>query len=116
MDRDKAYLFDMVDSATIAVEYLSGMQDFSEFESNLTLQDAVIRRLELVGEAANRVSSKTQSALGSIPWPKIVSMRNFLIHEYDEVDLHLVWRTVKNNLPRLVSELENSLKEDKSSS
>lgn len=70
-------------------------------------QDAVIRRLEIIGEAARRISPETRARLPQLPWEAMIGMRNILIHEYDDVDLMIVWDTVQKDLPRLVANLEN---------
>lgn len=105
MNRDKQFLLDILLSAKIAVNYLQG-KSIEDFENNLQLQDAVVRRLLIVGEAANRISTTTQQDLTKIPWRQIIGMRNRLVHEYDDLDLDTVWETVKTSLPVLVNELE----------
>lgn len=60
---------------------------------------AVVRALEVVGEAAGKVSGETQSAVSGIPWRAMVGMRNRLIHGYFDICTEIVWRTVKNELP-----------------
>ena len=67
------------------------------------MQDAVIRRFEVIGEAARRISDEGQSAYAGLPWMEMIGMRNIMIHEYDNVDLHVVWNTVKNSLPGLIA-------------
>jgi uncharacterized protein with HEPN domain len=69
-------------------------------------QDAVVRRLEVLGEAARRVSAVTRATLPGLPWRQMVGMRNRTIHEYDRVDLAVVWETVSRDLPPLITALE----------
>jgi uncharacterized protein with HEPN domain len=69
------------------------------------VQDAVVRRIEIVGEAARRVSQETRDKYPQIPWREMTNMRNLVIHEYDSVDIKQVWDTVQNKLPPLVEEL-----------
>lgn len=66
-------------------------------------QDSVIRRIEIIGEAARRISTETMAALPAIPWRSMVGMRNLLIHDYDDVDLQIVWQTAQHDLPRLIT-------------
>lgn len=73
-------------------------------------QNAVIRRIEIIGEAARRISERTQTAFPGIPWSDMIRMRNVMIHEYDGVDLVVVWETIHRDLPMLVDSLENLLK------
>jgi len=62
--------------------------------------------IEIIGEAANRVSKTGQKQLSQVPWPQIIGMRNRLIRGYDVVDLDLVWQTVTEELPPLITILE----------
>lgn len=108
MQRDDALLFDILQSAEIARRYLEGIR-FEEFEKDIKTQDAVIRRLEIIGEASSKISNETQTTYSDLPWLKMKGMRNFLIHEYDDIDLQIVWDTVFNNLPPLIAELKKIL-------
>ncbi len=108
MQRDKAYLFDIIDSAKLAVQYLSNIS-YEDFSLNTSIQDAVIRRIEIIGEASNRISKESKSRYNDLPWKEMKGMRNLLIHEYDEIDLKNVWDTVKNNLPSLITAIEEIL-------
>jgi uncharacterized protein with HEPN domain len=100
MDRDRVYLRDILGAATAAQEYLLGL-DRETFLSLREKQDAVIRSLEVVGEAVRRLSDQTKAAMPEIPWEKFRGMRNILIHQYDNVDLDLVYDTVNQDLPLL---------------
>ncbi|MCZ7380616.1 MAG: DUF86 domain-containing protein [Candidatus Methanoperedens sp.] len=62
-----------------------------------------------MGEAARRISEETQAAYPDLPWSDMVGMRNIMIHEYDDVDLVIVWETVNNDLPPLIDALEKLL-------
>lgn len=105
MSRDAVYLLDILKAAKLALNYLKGKTK-EDFFRDIQCQDAVIRRLEIIGEAAGRVSSTTTAKFPDLPWKKMVSMRNIMIHEYDDVDLAIVWDTVQNDLPRLIASLE----------
>lgn len=105
MPRDQAHLADILLSARRAIEYVS-TKEKKEFLQDQQCQDAVIRRLEIVGEAARRVSEPTRLFLSKLPWTSLIGMRNLLIHEYDGVDLEIVWETVQRDLPKLVAALE----------
>jgi uncharacterized protein with HEPN domain len=67
---------------------------------------AVIKEIEITGEAASRISEETRKDLPSVPWPKVVGIRNRLIHAYADVDLSIVWATITTALPELIRELE----------
>ena len=105
MSRDDTYLVDILESAKIALDYLLG-KSWDEFAKDMQCQDAVVRRIEIIGEAARRVSQETRDKHPLIPWREMTSMRNLVIHEYDVVDVNQVWDTVRNKLPALIEELE----------
>ena len=105
MQRDAAHLLDIVDSARLVLSYVSG-KSREEFLSSVGLQDQVIRRFEIMGEAARRVSEETRKELASVPWREMIGLRNMLIHEYGEVNLDLLWDTIHNGLDDLIRELE----------
>lgn len=77
-----------------------------DFLNDIQVQDSVVRRLEIIGEASRRLSESTRTTLSQIPWRRMIGMRNIIIHEYDEVDLEVVWDTIQNYLPPLIEELE----------
>jgi uncharacterized protein with HEPN domain len=101
MQRDQAYLLDILKAAELALAYVKGVSE-ERFIADTQLQDSVIRRFEILGEAARRVSPETQTAHLSIPWREMIGMRNMMIHDYDDVDLHVVWQTVQQDLPQLI--------------
>ena len=95
----------MRDHAREAMILLSG-KSRADLEADRVLSLAVVRLLEILGEAARRVPSEMQQLHPSIPWSYIIGMRNRLIHGYDRVDLDIVWSVVVADLPSLVAELE----------
>ena len=105
MQRDNAYLLDILEAAKLARAYIGGKTK-EEFLNDLQCQDAVIRRIEIIGEAAGRVSEETKSAFPNLPWNEMVGMRNVMIHDYNDVDMVIVWDTVHNDFPTLISALE----------
>jgi uncharacterized protein with HEPN domain len=111
MERDLQSLLDMLQSAQIVANYLQG-RSRNELATDLQLQDALIHRLLIIGEASKRVSEITRKTLTTIPWAAISGMRNRLVHEYDEIDLDVVWDTAVNSLPSLVLELEKVVPPD----
>ena len=104
MSRDDTYLVDILESAKIALDYTFD-KTWDEFYEDIQCQDAVVRRIEIIGEAARRVSQETRDKYPQIPWREMTSMRNLVIHEYDVVDINQVWDTVQNKLPPLIEDL-----------
>jgi uncharacterized protein with HEPN domain len=108
MQRDKEYLLDILEAAKLALAYVD-KKSREEFFNDTQCQDAVIRRLEIIGEASRRISEETRDAFPDLPWSDMVGMRNVIIHEYDDVDLVIVWETANNDLPPLIDALERIL-------
>lgn len=113
MQRDAAFLRDIQESARLALAYLKGI-DLETFTHDIQLQDAVIRRLEIIGEAARRVSDETRAACPALPWRQMIGMRNQVIHMYDGVDIAIVWATVREDLPALLEKLADIVDEEAS--
>lgn len=103
---DRIPLRHMLDHATEAVELTRG-QTREDLEEQRLLQLALVRLVEIVGEAAGRVSKETWALHPEIPWPHIVGMRNRLIHGYDFVDHDILWQTIQEDLPSLIAMLED---------
>ena len=72
-----------------------------EFLKSTLIQDAAIRRLEIIGEAVRKIPAETKNTAKAIPWKQIAGLRNILIHEYFGVDIKLVWNIIKKDLPTL---------------
>lgn len=111
MERDLQSLLDMLQSARIVMNYIEG-RSRDDLANDLQFQDAMIRRLSIIGEASRRISPATRQSLTTIPWVAINGMRNRLVHEYDEIDLDIVWDTAMNSLPILIVELEKVVPSD----
>ena len=94
------YIDDIRDSIEAIKKYTAGLTR-EDFFSSSEKQDAVYRRLEVIGEAANRLSDEFRDRYPLIPWNKIVGMRNVLIHEYDSIDLDRVWETIQRDIRKL---------------
>src|SRR5687768_8944490 len=94
---DAAYLRHIKDAITRIESYLIGHSE-SSFMSTPLVQDAVIRQIQIIGEAANRLSSEFVARVPRIPWTDIVGMRHKLVHDYFGVDLGAVWDTATRDL------------------
>jgi uncharacterized protein with HEPN domain len=103
--RDAGLLLDMLLHARDALDFVEGLDETAFLASRLH-QNATIRALEVIGEAAGKVSKATASAHPDIPWQDITGMRHRLIHGYDDVRLDTVWTTVRDRLPPLIRYLE----------
>jgi uncharacterized protein with HEPN domain len=103
---DNIRLRHMLDAARAALAFAAG-RSRADLAADLMLQFALVRALEIVGEAAARLSEPTRAAHPEIPWGAIIGMRNRLVHGYFDVDLEIVWRTTIESLPSLVAALES---------
>jgi len=103
-NRDHAYIWDMLTAAREILEFIAGMR-LHDYEQNNLVQAAVERKLEIVGEAAGRVSVSLRSAHPGIPWRGMIGLRNVLIHEYGEVRQERVWLVASERIPELVAAL-----------
>ena len=101
---DRVGLVDMVVYATKAINML-GRASQDDLEQNEMMQFALIKLVEIVGEAANRVSVQTQRKHTEIPWADAIAMRNRLVHNYDSVDLSTLRETIVDDLPPLIKSL-----------
>lgn len=99
---------DIERSATAIRSYLHGMHR-GMFDRDRKTQDAVIRQIELIGEAAKGISAELKTGLPKIPWRQIGGMRDKLAHKYWEVDLDLVWEVARKYVRDLVAELHKVL-------
>src|SRR5688572_5250286 len=99
---DTVSLRQMLDHAAEPISTL-GQTSRDDFIKNRILQLAIARLIEILGEAAYRITLQTREAYADIPWPQIIGMRNRLIHGYDSINLDLLWNTIKNDLPPLVT-------------
>ena len=106
MRRDEAFLLDMLIAARDARSFASEVSR-DEFDTSRLHQQAIVKALETIGEAAARVSEQTRAAYPAIPWAEIAGMRNRLVHGYFEIDLDKVWDTVQNDVVPLIAVLES---------
>jgi len=101
MSRDELmYLHDIVDSCERLLRYTSGLTKEQLLADEKTY-DAVVRNLEVIGEAAKHVSDKLRSQIPDIEWRKIAGMRNLLAHAYFGIDNNILWDVVQNKIPQL---------------
>ena len=101
-EADVVRLRHMLDASQEAIAFASN-RSRQGLDEDRMLSFALVRAIEIIGEAARRVSEETVAAHPEPPWREMISMRNHIIHEYDEVDLEIVWDTVQKDVPRLIS-------------
>jgi uncharacterized protein with HEPN domain len=114
-DRDKTRLEDMRRAARRARTFADGKTRADLEANNELLGFALVRAVELVGEAASKVTPETRQAHPDIPWRNIIGMRNRIVHDYLNVDYDIVWTVVTDNLPPLIKQLDAILISDNSS-
>ena len=110
-DRDpKAYYYDILQSIMHIYQFIdsNGIKSLDQYQENILVKSAVERKLEIIGEAINRIS-KLDETLSVTNYKKIIATRNFIIHEYDFVDDAQVWLIVDKHLPLLKKEVEELL-------
>jgi uncharacterized protein with HEPN domain len=105
MWRDDAFLLDMLLAARRVLKYAQGL-DFQRFENDEVLQDAIVRRIQIIGEAARKISQEFKEEHPEIPWFEIIGMRHRLIHEYFRVISEKVWEVIVKDIPSLIALLE----------
>jgi uncharacterized protein with HEPN domain len=96
----------MLDAAHEAIEFTQGrsVTDLT-FDRKLVL--AIVKAVEIIGEAAHQISQITREQLPGIPWDDIIGMRHRLVHVYFDINLDILWKTTQDDLPPLIAELEN---------
>lgn len=102
----------MLDAACEALGFAAGRHR-RDLDTDRMLVLALVKAIEIIGEAGARVSIECRDATPDVPWPEIVGMRNRLVHAYFDVDLDVVWTTVRHDLPPLVEALQAALEERK---
>jgi uncharacterized protein with HEPN domain len=103
------YLQDMLENAELALDFVQGME-YDEFFEDEKSKYAVMRALEVIGEAASKVPESVRNSAPGISWREIIGMRNKLMHEYFGANMKVVWRTVQEDLPIIIPLLKELLK------
>lgn len=107
----KIFIGHIVESIEL-IEAYSEELTTEKFKKSRVLQDAIIRRLEIIGEAVKNLSKSFREKHPGIPWKQMAGMRDILIHEYFDVDLSLTWSVVKVELPSIKDRLQLLLNEE----
>jgi len=105
LDSDHTRLRHMIEAAREAVGYIKDLPR-EDFNSQRPLQHSIVRCIEIIGEAASRISPELRGTNPHIPWQDMIGMRNRLVHAYFDLDLDLIWITAKQELPDIIPRLE----------
>ena len=108
MPKDNTYLRDILNAALSIRRFVEGVSK-EQFIANEEKYEAVNRKFEIIGEAARRLSPEARKLFPEIPWQLASAMRNILIHDYDEVNLNIVWDAAQDDVPKLIAQIETYL-------
>ena len=106
--KDLIRLKHMIDSAQAVLEFARGRRR-ADLDRDRLLLSGILRELEVMGEAANKISEKTKKEFSHLPWKELVGMRNRLIHAYFDIDHDVIWKTIREYLPSFTKEVEKVL-------
>lgn len=104
--RDLTHASDVLAAAGLVNQFAADLGGVEDLRANLLTQSAIMRQLEIMGEATKRLSTAFRDAHPNVPWRRIAGLRDVLIHSYDELDLDKVWETVVRDVPAIIPELE----------
>jgi len=113
MSNDDGHVLDMLRAAALAHEFVRGCS-VDDFLADIKTQSAVLHQLTMLGEAVRRVSEGFRAGHPEVPWSDIAGMRNRIVHEYDAVDIDLVWEVLERDLPALIPALKRIAKTEPS--
>ncbi|HEY0796221.1 MAG TPA: DUF86 domain-containing protein [Acidisarcina sp.] len=115
-ERVEDYLEHIAEAIHWATDYIDRLEGIAAFKQSRRDQDAVIRNIEIVGEAASRIQLQAPDfpkAHPELPWVEMRGMRNKMIHNYFDVQVEIVWNTVKNDFPKLLQQIDSLLNDYK---
>ena len=99
--KDRVRIEHMIDAAQTALTFIEG-RERADLETDVMLRFAVVRAIEIIGEAAANVSVEGRAEALAVPWKQIVGMRNRVVHRYIDIDNDIVWATLESELPALL--------------
>ncbi len=105
---DEIRLQHMLDAATEALSFAQGRTRI-ELDSDRMLVLSLVKAIEIVGEAAYQITDMTRDEIPSIPWADIIGMRHRLVHAYFDINLDVLWKTIQDDIPALIAQIESLL-------
>jgi uncharacterized protein with HEPN domain len=105
LNDDVTRLRHIIEATQEAMGYAQGLS-WDEFQGSRPLQHAVVRCIEIIGEASSRISKECRDSNPQVPWVDIVAMRNRIVHAYYDIDIAVVWKTVTEDLPAMLPEIQ----------
>lgn len=105
---DQQLLLDMREATSRVLKYTAGFDERLFLEQEQTI-DSVVRNIQIIGEAASRISKEFKEAHPEIEWPGIIGMRHRLVHDYFEIEERLIWRVIETKLPEFYEQLKKIL-------
>jgi uncharacterized protein with HEPN domain len=106
---DRERLIDILESIQLIEKYAA--QGQKKFEESDLIQNWMVHHIQIIGEAAARLTQRTRAAYSKIPWTEIIGMRNILVHDYFGIDTEAIWNTVEKHIPDLKAQVENILQD-----
>ena len=108
MSRDSASLLDIVKAGQLILQFAQGLNR-EELESDVLRQSAILYQIAIMGEATKRLSSEFRQQHPEVPWDDVAEMRDIIAHQYDRLDLNIVWQVIQRNIPELLSMIKPML-------
>jgi uncharacterized protein with HEPN domain len=102
---DRTRLEHMLQAALEALSFAQG-RTRADLDGDRQLTMALVKEIEIIGEAANEIAEATRASITEIPWPKVIGMRHRLVHMYYDINLTILWKTLEEDLPPLIEALE----------
>ena len=102
MSRDSASLLDIVRAGELILQFAQGVSR-EQLESDVMRQSAILYQITIMGEATKRLSREFRAQHTEVPWDNIAGMRDIIAHQYDRLDLNIVWQVIQRNIPELLS-------------
>lgn len=110
-DADRERLEDILEAITMIDRY--GRSDRASFENDPMMQDAIVHRIMIIGEAANALTIELRERYPAVPWPQMIAMRHIVVHDYGRIDLDVVWSTVESDISMLREHITTILTESR---